>query len=165
MSDRYEIVDSGHGEGGFGKVSKQRDMYLERLVAVKSLKMLDDDESRERFIREAKTLARMSHPNIPTTLTARPTRHDPHQGEGELSSFDAHVDQRPVSHWRVAFRCRSRVRPTRFLDPRELCARLRGACRRMPYGLQIGLCLARIIQARRASFEVAQFGSPGGTIA
>ena len=40
--ERYEIVDKEHGEGGFGKVSIQRDKILERLVAVKSLLLLDD---------------------------------------------------------------------------------------------------------------------------
>jgi len=62
---RYEILDVDHGEGGFGKVQKRRDKALDRLVAIKSLKLLDDPEARERFIHEAKTLARMSHPNIP----------------------------------------------------------------------------------------------------
>lgn len=63
--DRYEIIDSEHGEGGFGKISKQRDLFLERFVAVKTQHLLDDAKSRERFTREAKTLAKMSHPNIP----------------------------------------------------------------------------------------------------
>jgi serine/threonine-protein kinase len=62
---RYEILDSEHGKGGFGKISKQRDNFLDRLVAVKSQHLFADEESRERFIREAKTLAKMSHPNIP----------------------------------------------------------------------------------------------------
>lgn len=62
---RYEIIDDSHGEGGFGKIQKRKDKILERFVAVKSLKLLDDAEARERFIKEAKTLARMSHPNIP----------------------------------------------------------------------------------------------------
>src|SRR5215212_5090416 len=62
---RYEILDSEHGRGGFGTISKQRDTFLERLVAVKSQYMLADEESRQRFIREAKTLAKMSHPNVP----------------------------------------------------------------------------------------------------
>ena len=63
--DRYEIIQDAHGEGGFGRVSKRRDKVLERLVAVKELKMLTDDAARERFRREAKALAKMSHPHIP----------------------------------------------------------------------------------------------------
>jgi serine/threonine protein kinase len=63
--DRFEIIEDTHGSGGFGHVSKQRDKELDRIVAVKDLRFLDDPELRERFMREAKTLARMSHPNIP----------------------------------------------------------------------------------------------------
>lgn len=62
---RYQVIDSEHGKGGFGKISKQLDTFLERVVAVKRQHLLADDESRERFTREAKTLARMSHPNVP----------------------------------------------------------------------------------------------------
>lgn len=62
---RYEVIDSDHGKGGFGKISKQRDTFLDRVVAVKRQHLLADEESRERFTREAKTLARMSHPNVP----------------------------------------------------------------------------------------------------
>jgi serine/threonine protein kinase len=63
--ERYEILDKAHGKGGFGEISKQRDRFLDRLVAVKRLHMFADDESKQRFIHEAKTLARMSHPNVP----------------------------------------------------------------------------------------------------
>lgn len=65
ITDRYEVIDAEHGEGGYGKLSKQRDKLLERLVAVKQLRLLENPEARERFLREAKTLARLNHPNIP----------------------------------------------------------------------------------------------------
>jgi serine/threonine protein kinase len=65
FDDRYEIIDESHGAGGFGRVSKRRDRILDRLVAVKQLRMLQDEEARERFKREAKALAKMGHPNIP----------------------------------------------------------------------------------------------------
>src|SRR5437763_1494625 len=64
-TSRYEMVDQEHGEGGFGKVSKQRDKILGRLVAVKDLHWPENPELRERFAREAKVLARFSHPSIP----------------------------------------------------------------------------------------------------
>ena len=64
-SDRYEMIDEAHGEGGFGKIQKRRDNILDRFVAVKLLTLYDDEEARERFKREATTLAKMSHPNIP----------------------------------------------------------------------------------------------------
>lgn len=63
--ERYLVIDDSHGAGGFGKISKRRDTVLDRTVAVKQLHGLCDDNARERFHREAKALARMSHPNIP----------------------------------------------------------------------------------------------------
>ncbi len=65
ISDRYEILEDEHGEGGFARVSIRRDKILERQVAVKELRLLEDAESQKRFSREAKTLAQMSHPNVP----------------------------------------------------------------------------------------------------
>jgi len=65
IDERYEVIDENHGEGGFGKVSKRRDKTLDRTVAVKQLRLLDDAAARERFVREAKALARMGHPNVP----------------------------------------------------------------------------------------------------
>jgi len=65
IEDRYEVIDAAHGEGGYGRISKRRDKVLDRFVAVKQLRMLDNPEARERFKREAKALARMSHPNVP----------------------------------------------------------------------------------------------------
>ena len=56
MTDRYETITEAHGEGGFGRVAKYRDCVLERLVAVKQLRMLNDEPAKERFRREAKTL-------------------------------------------------------------------------------------------------------------
>jgi serine/threonine protein kinase len=54
------------GRGGMGAVYLARDTALERLVAIKVL-LLDrgeDAASRERFRREARTAARLTHPNI-----------------------------------------------------------------------------------------------------
>ncbi len=69
--ERYEVVADAHGEGGFGRVSKRRDKILDRLVAVKELKLLQDEDARERFRREAKALAKMSHPHIPAIYDVR----------------------------------------------------------------------------------------------
>jgi serine/threonine-protein kinase len=69
MADRFEIVQPDAGEGGFGRVHRARDVELERDVAIKVLdpifKLEPSAADRERFRREAKTLARLSHPNIP----------------------------------------------------------------------------------------------------
>lgn len=64
-SERYELIDEAHGEGAFGKIQKHNDKALDRIVAVKVLKLFNDTDARERFVREAKTLAKMAHPNIP----------------------------------------------------------------------------------------------------
>src|SRR6202140_491874 len=61
----YEIL-SAIGAGGMGEVYKARDTRLNRIVAIKVLPthLADRAESRERFDREAKTIASRNHPHI-----------------------------------------------------------------------------------------------------
>jgi Tol biopolymer transport system component/predicted Ser/Thr protein kinase len=63
----YEILSSV-GAGGMGEVYRARDTRLERIVAVKNLPahLADRAELRERFDREAKTIASLNHPHICT---------------------------------------------------------------------------------------------------
>jgi len=65
LEKRFELIDEKTGEGAFGKIYKYKDKELDRTVAVKVLKLLDDDEAKKRFKREAKVLAKLTHPNIP----------------------------------------------------------------------------------------------------
>ena len=69
MNDpRFVFETEPHDAGGFARVIKGRDNYLERDVAVKVLDPLlskFEESDHERFRREAKILARLSHPNIP----------------------------------------------------------------------------------------------------
>lgn len=65
---RYQFDSKPHGYGGFGKIIKGHDNDLERDIAIK---ILSDEKGvlpiadRERFRREARILAKLSHPNIP----------------------------------------------------------------------------------------------------
>jgi len=54
------------GKGGMGAVYKARQLHLDRLVAVKILspEVSQDPAFAERFTREARTLAKLSHPHI-----------------------------------------------------------------------------------------------------
>ena len=61
----YEVVEP-IGAGGMGVVFRARDHALARDVAVKVLPaaVLDDDDRRQRFAREARLLAALNHPHI-----------------------------------------------------------------------------------------------------
>ncbi len=63
----YEFL-SALGAGGMGEVYKARDTRLDRIVAIKVLPahLADRAELRERFEREAKTIASLNHPHICT---------------------------------------------------------------------------------------------------
>jgi serine/threonine protein kinase len=61
----YKIL-SAIGAGGMGEVYRARDTRLDRIVAIKVLPvhLSDKPELRERFEREAKTIASLNHPHI-----------------------------------------------------------------------------------------------------
>src|SRR5271169_5074786 len=63
----YEIL-TAIGAGGMGEVYRARDTRLDRIVAIKVLPthLADRSELRERFEREAKTIASLNHPHICT---------------------------------------------------------------------------------------------------
>ncbi|PCC69885.1 Serine/threonine protein kinase [Nannocystis exedens] len=65
---RFTVLDR-LGEGGMGVVYTAYDDKLDRKVAVKVLRgeaTREDDTSRQRLMREAQAMARLSHPNIVT---------------------------------------------------------------------------------------------------
>src|SRR5436190_13106244 len=65
VAGRYSL-DREIGRGGMGVVYLAREVRLDRLVAIKLLppQFADQPALRERFLREARTAARLSHPNI-----------------------------------------------------------------------------------------------------
>ncbi len=66
LNDRYD-VERKIGQGGFGTVYRGFDRNLKRTVAVKILDRAGEDTRfRERFRREAESLAGLNHPNIVT---------------------------------------------------------------------------------------------------
>ena len=80
---RYEIV-SELGRGAMGVVYQARDPKIDRIVAIKTLSLgqEDDDEAefRERFILEAQAAGRLSHPGIVTVydVAEDPESHVPY---------------------------------------------------------------------------------------
>ncbi|MBI2824444.1 MAG: serine/threonine protein kinase [Planctomycetia bacterium] len=68
VEERYVLDTIAIGTGGYGKVRQGEDKILQRKIAVKTLDPVwaaADDEDKERFKREARTLAKLNHPNIP----------------------------------------------------------------------------------------------------
>src|SRR5215831_1433602 len=58
------------GQGGMGVVYKGRQPFLDREVAIKVIRpdLQTDDAFQERFLREARTLAKLRHPFIVTVF-------------------------------------------------------------------------------------------------
>jgi tRNA A-37 threonylcarbamoyl transferase component Bud32 len=69
IADRYELEELV-GTGGMSSVFRAHDALLERRVALKLLHdhVARDEEQVERFRREARAVAQLSHPNIVTVI-------------------------------------------------------------------------------------------------
>src|SRR5919204_4758585 len=69
IAERYELQELV-GTGGMSSVYRAHDRQLERLVALKLLhdRYLGDEDAVERFKREARSAAALSHPNIVTVI-------------------------------------------------------------------------------------------------
>ncbi len=59
-------------EGGMGAVYKAKQTSMDRVVALKVLlaQLADEKEGRERFVREARAVAKLSHPNVVAGIDA-----------------------------------------------------------------------------------------------
>jgi eukaryotic-like serine/threonine-protein kinase len=69
IAGRYELLEL-IGRGGMSSVWKAHDRLLDRIVAIKVLheQFTADEEYVERFRREARSVAQVSHPNIVTVI-------------------------------------------------------------------------------------------------
>ncbi|HYF00678.1 MAG TPA: serine/threonine-protein kinase, partial [Planctomycetota bacterium] len=69
--DGYEVL-AKLGQGGMGAVYKAKQTSLDRVVAIKILlpEFAKDKDGVDRFLREAKALARLNHPNIVSGIDA-----------------------------------------------------------------------------------------------
>jgi eukaryotic-like serine/threonine-protein kinase len=65
LDDRY-LITGDLGQGGMAYVFRAKDQHLDREVALKVLRPHLTETDQERFRREIKTLARLSHPGIVT---------------------------------------------------------------------------------------------------
>jgi eukaryotic-like serine/threonine-protein kinase len=65
LNERYRVIELV-GAGGMATVHRGEDLLLERQVAVKFLRepYASDIEARERFLHEARSAAKLDHPNI-----------------------------------------------------------------------------------------------------
>ncbi len=73
----YEFI-TRIGEGGMGNVYLARDEALDRDVAVKVMNadMFGNEMARERFFKEARTLAKLNHPNITAVYALKHDKED-----------------------------------------------------------------------------------------
>ena len=118
VADRYEVQEL-LGSGGMASVYRAHDKLLERSVA---LKILHDHFSRdpeyvERFRREARSIARVSHPNIVTVIDRGPSEGQEYivfeDVRGETSSATARCRSARLSLSSIRWRARLRSRTTR----------------------------------------------------
>src|SRR5436190_23888084 len=92
----YRLI-SPLGAGGMGEVWRAEDTRLLREVAIKILSdhIANDPEWKARFLREARTIAQLNHPNIATIFAI--------EQEGEKVFIVMRSEER-----RVGKECRSR---------------------------------------------------------
>ncbi len=91
---RYQIL-SVVGEGGMGQVYAAYDPKLDRRVALKLLRTVGVATHRHRLNREARALARLSHPNVVTV-------HEVDEHDGRLLVAMEYVQGQTLKDWMAA---------------------------------------------------------------
>ncbi len=124
LNKRYQLLEP-LGKGGMAVVYRARDLMLERLVAVKVLRedYSGDLAFKERFRREAKAAANLSHPNIVTV-------HDFGLDNGQLFLVMEYV---PGTDLKTLIKQRGRF------NPEEAVPLLIQACAGIGYAHRAGL--------------------------
>jgi serine/threonine protein kinase/DNA-binding CsgD family transcriptional regulator len=125
LQDRYRLVEQ-LGKGGMGLVFRARDEMLDRDVAIKFIapERVSGAEASARFLREARAVARLSHPNIMTL-------HDVGQEEGWHYLVLEHIAGKNLHALMV-----ERGGP---LPVRETLQAMRGALRALAYAHAQGI--------------------------
>ncbi|MEJ2560466.1 MAG: protein kinase [Anaerolineae bacterium] len=90
--ERYRLERKISGKGSFGEIWLATDTLLDRPVVIKCPKATDDPIRRERFLVEARMLARLNHPNITQIYDAFFD-----EGEGNLYLVIEYVDGRDLA--------------------------------------------------------------------
>ena len=144
------------GKGGMGAVYKARQTQLDRIVALKILPpgIGDDPAFAERFAREARALAKLSHPNIVTIHDFGHTGDEPGKNNsGLFYLLMEFVDG-------ITLR---RLLETRRVSPREALAIVPEICDALQFAHDHGIVHRdikpeNILLDRRGRVKVADFG-------
>ncbi|HKE13996.1 MAG TPA: bifunctional serine/threonine-protein kinase/formylglycine-generating enzyme family protein [Kofleriaceae bacterium] len=101
--DEFHLVRT-LGHGGMGVVFLGHDTVLDRMVAIKVIRACGPDEqSRLRFLTEARAIARLSHPNVVTIFRAATTRDgQPYIAQEWISGTSLDRVAKPIAPQRAA---------------------------------------------------------------
>lgn len=137
LAGQYE-VEREIGRGGMGIVYLARDLKLDRRVAIKTLPphLASDPVVRERFLREARTAGRLSHPNIVPI-------HRADELDGQVFFVMGYVDGESLAQ---------RIRDLGRLDPREVLRELRDVANALGFAHDHGI-IHRDVKAENILIE------------
>lgn len=139
LAGQYEL-EREIGRGGMGIVYLARDVRLDRMVAIKTLPphLAGDAAIRERFLREARTAAKLSHPNIVPI-------HRADEMGGHVFFAMGYVDGASIADL---------VRERTHIDPREVLRHMRDVASALGYASAHGV-VHRDVKAENILIERA----------